>query len=133
MQRSHGRPNSDAMLVDIIVVEKGRTRLLAKDIIGPIVVFGWRPDSCGNSERLFRSPLPMPCRDGQQSWTCVIPVSERSFADRSGLVEIHVTRATSGEDFVVSSTEYVVRLGSMLRPSRSAGRFIFKPPFFEDR
>src|SRR5436309_16139078 len=40
----------------------------------------------------------MPCRDGQQSWTCVIPVSERSFADRSGLVEIHVTRATSGED-----------------------------------
>jgi len=27
------------MLVDIIVVEKGRTRLLAKDIIGPIVVF----------------------------------------------------------------------------------------------
>src|SRR2546422_6818972 len=58
----------------------------------------WRPDSCGNSERLFRSPLPMPCRDGQQSWTCVIPVSERSFADRSGLVEIHVTRATSGED-----------------------------------
>src|SRR2546426_6714166 len=28
----------------------------------------------------------------------VIPVSERSFADRSGLVEIHVTRATSGED-----------------------------------
>src|SRR2546426_1980470 len=58
----------------------------------------WRPVSCGNSERLFRSPLPMPCRDGQQSWTCVIPVSERSFADRSGLVEIHVTRATSGED-----------------------------------
>src|SRR2546426_12373191 len=40
----------------------------------------------------------MPYRDGQQSWTCVIPVSERSFADRSGLVEIHVTRATSGED-----------------------------------
>src|SRR5438876_4274641 len=39
----------------------------------------------------------MPCRDEQQSWTCVIPVSERSFADRSGLVEIHVTLATSGE------------------------------------
>src|SRR2546422_3770401 len=37
----------------------------------------WRPDSCGNSERLFRSPLPMPCRDGQQSWTCVIPVRDR--------------------------------------------------------
>src|SRR5437870_4088631 len=50
----------------------------------------------------FGAALPVPladaCRDGQQSWTCVIPVSERSFADRSGLVEIHVTRATSGED-----------------------------------
>lgn len=22
----------------------------------------WRPDSCGNSERLFRPPLPMPCK-----------------------------------------------------------------------
>ena len=59
---------------------------------------GGVPIRVENSERLFRSPLPMPCRDGQQSWTCVIPVSERSFADRSGLVEIHVTRATSGED-----------------------------------
>jgi len=24
----------------------------------------WRPDSCGNSERLFRSPLPMPAETG---------------------------------------------------------------------
>jgi len=39
VQRSHGRPNSDAVLLDVIVVENGRTRVLAKNIIGPIVIF----------------------------------------------------------------------------------------------
>src|SRR3989454_7776384 len=59
---------------------------------------GWRPDSCGNSERLFRSSsLPIPVETDNNRGP-VIPVSERSFADRSGLVEIHVTLATSGED-----------------------------------
>src|SRR5438445_13852465 len=51
----------------------------------------WRPDSCGNSERLFRSSsLPIPVETDNNRGP-VIPVSERSFADRSGLVEIHVT------------------------------------------
>ena len=73
-------------------------QLIPSDSTAHLENIGWRPDSCGNSERLFRPSLPIPCGDGQQSWTCVIPVSEHSFADRSGLVEIHVTRVTSGED-----------------------------------
>jgi|HubBroStandDraft_6_1064221.scaffolds.fasta_scaffold29773_3 hypothetical protein len=46
-------------------------------------------------------------------------LSGRSFADRSALARVRT--------LVVSSTEYVVRSGSMVRPLRSVGSFIFKP------
>jgi hypothetical protein len=39
VQRSHGPANSDAVLLDVILIERSRTRVLAKNIIGPIVIF----------------------------------------------------------------------------------------------
>ncbi len=39
LQRHHGPRNSDAILIDVILVQKSHRRLLAKNIIGPIVLF----------------------------------------------------------------------------------------------
>ena len=39
IQRHHGPPNSDAILIDVFLAEQGKRRLLAKNIIGPIVLF----------------------------------------------------------------------------------------------
>jgi len=39
IERRHGPPESDAILIDVFLVEKGRRRLLAKDIVGPLVLF----------------------------------------------------------------------------------------------
>jgi len=39
IQRHHGPPRSDAILIDVFLVEAGNRRLLAKNIVGPIVLF----------------------------------------------------------------------------------------------
>lgn len=39
IQRHHGPRESDAILIDVFLVEKGKRRLLAKNIVGPIVLF----------------------------------------------------------------------------------------------
>jgi len=39
VQRHHGPMNSDAIVIDLFVVEKGKRRRLAKNIVGPIVLF----------------------------------------------------------------------------------------------
>lgn len=39
IERHHGPSESDAILIDIILVENSRGRLLAKDVVGPLVLF----------------------------------------------------------------------------------------------
>jgi hypothetical protein len=39
VQRHHGPRGSDAILIDVFIVERGNRRLLAKDIVGPLVLF----------------------------------------------------------------------------------------------
>jgi len=39
VQRHHGPRGSDAILIDVFLVERGNRRLLAKNIVGPIVLF----------------------------------------------------------------------------------------------
>jgi hypothetical protein len=40
VQRQHGPPNSDAILLDLSIVDStGSQRLLAKDLLGPVLVF----------------------------------------------------------------------------------------------
>ena len=39
VQRHHGPRDSDAILIDVFLVERGKRRLLAKNMVGPLVVF----------------------------------------------------------------------------------------------
>src|SRR5438034_1062656 len=104
VQRSHGQPNSDAVLLDLIVVEKGRTRVLAKDIIGPIAIFDGQRKiiSCESqgSAMVRRGPIIFDL-DGRKTDGPKHPgyLRECARVERSSLLLLHYNLVRDGKPF----------------------------------
>ncbi|PYI79898.1 MAG: hypothetical protein DME26_22645 [Verrucomicrobia bacterium] len=104
VQRSHGQPNSDAVLLDLIVVEKGRTRVLAKDIIGPIAIFDGQRKiiSCESqgSAMVGRGPIIFDL-DGRKTDGPKHPGYLRQCArvERANLLLLHYNLVRDGKPF----------------------------------
>jgi len=107
VQRSHGRPNSDAVLLDVIVVEKEQTRVLAKNIIGPIVIFDGKRKiiSCESqgSAMVGRGPIIL-ALDGGKADGPKHPgyLRECARVERSSLLLLHYNLVRDGKPFNVA-------------------------------